>query len=134
VVVNLVVANTSDKEIKIRYLIPSNKADEQFYKLSKTYVFDKKLLKLYKANETKRPKDIPTDLQTISVTGELEIKIKSGQAVHVGFYGSHQPRLEVISRNNLKIISDSESIMTMEEVNNKFYHWKNIHTDILEVK
>ncbi|MBA4055546.1 MAG: hypothetical protein C0490_12600 [Marivirga sp.] len=132
--VNLVVANSSDKEVRIRYSIPLDKLDEQFYKLPKTYAFDKKLLKLYEANETKRPNAIPTDFQIISETGELEIKIKPGQAVHVGFYGSYQPRLEVISRNNLKIISDSESAMTVEEINSKFSHWGNMHTDLLEVK
>ena len=132
--VNLVVANASDKEIKIRYLIPSDRTDDQFYKLPKTYVYDKKLMKLYKVNETKRPKDIPTDLQIISETGELEITIKPGQAVHVGFYASYQPRLEVISENNLQIISDSESPMTAKEINSKFYHWENIHTDLYEVK
>jgi hypothetical protein len=132
--VNLVVANASDKEIKVRYLIPPGNAEDHFYELPKTYVYDKRLIKLYKVNETKRPKDIPTDLQIISETGELEIVIKPGQAVHVGFYASFEPRLEVISRNGLKVISDGRSTVTAAELNSKFYHWENIYTDLYEVK
>jgi hypothetical protein len=132
--VNLVIANNSSKDIFVRYLIPSGGDDNQLYKDPKTYHYDDKLLKLYKPNEDKRPKDIPTDVRPIPETKELEVRLAPGQAVHVGEYYSFQSRQEIISKYNLKVLMDKDSTLTPQMVNSMFRHWKNIKTDLLEIR
>jgi hypothetical protein len=91
------------------------------------------LLKLYRRNESKRPEDIPTDSKTITETKELEIRLAPGQAVHVGYYASFQPRPEIISKNELRVVVN-DSTLTSKQINDLFRHWKNIKTDLLEIK
>lgn len=131
--VNLVIANNSSKDIFVRYLISSDSEDNQFFKDPKTYNYDEKLLKLYKLNEDKRPETSPTDIRTVPETKELEVRLAPGQAVHVGVYYSFQPRQEIISKYNLKVLVDKDSTLTLTKANDMFRHWKNIKTDLLEV-
>jgi hypothetical protein len=132
--VNLVIANNSNTDIFVRYLIPSDSEDNQFFKDPKTYNYDDKLLKLYKRDEDKKPENIPTDIRTIPETKELEIRLAPGQAVHVGAYYSFQPRQEIISKYNVKVLIDKDSTLAPAMVNSMFRHWKNIKTDLLEVR
>lgn len=132
--INLIIANNSDKDIFVRYLIPADSVDNQFFKSPKTYKYDEQLLKLYRLNESKRPKDIPTDSRIIMETKELEIKLAPGQAVHVGVYASFQSRQEIISKNDLKVLILNDSTLTSKLTNDFFRHWKNIRTDLLEIK
>ncbi|MFD0999733.1 hypothetical protein ACFQ21_10460 [Ohtaekwangia kribbensis] len=132
--VNLVIANNSNEIIFVRYIIPPGSDENQFFENPKTYNYDNKLLKLYKLDKNKRPKDIPTDSRIIPEMKELEVRIAPGQAVHVGVYYSFQPREEIISKYNLKILTGKDSILTPTMVNSMFEHWGNIKTDLLEVK
>jgi hypothetical protein len=132
--VNLIIANNSDNDIFVRYIIPSDSLDNQFSKNPKTYKYDEQLLKLYRLNESKRAKDIPTDSKIITETKELEIKLAPGQAIHVGYYGSFQSRQDIISKADLKVLMTNDSTLTSEQTNDLFRHWKNIRTDLLEIK
>lgn len=132
--VNLVIANNSSEIIFVRYIFPPGSDENQFFENPKTYSYDEKLLKLYKLSENKRPKDIPTDSRIIPGTKELEVRVAPGQAVHVGVYYSFQPREEIISKYNLKVLTGKDSTLTPAMVNNMFKHWKNIKTDLLEVQ
>jgi hypothetical protein len=132
--VNLVIANNSNETIFVRYIVPSGDEEKQFFENPKTYNYDDKLLKLYKLDKNKRPKDIPTDSRIIPETKELEVKVAPGQAVHVGVYYSFQPREEIISKYNLKVLTGKDSTLTPAMVNSMFEHWGNIKTDLLEVK
>ena len=132
--INLVIANNSNKDIFVRYLIPLDNEDAQFFKNPKTYQFDEKLRKLYRANEGKRPNALPTDSKTIIETQELEVRLAPGQAVHVGVYYSFQDRREILSKYNLNVRIDQDSTLTLPTLNSLFLHWKNRHTDLLEVR
>jgi hypothetical protein len=132
--VNLVIANNSTEVIFVRYIVPSGSDGKQFFENPKTYNYDDKLLELYKLNENKRPKDIPTDSRIIPETKELEVRVAPGQAVHVGVYYSFQPREEIISKYNLKVLTGKDSTLAPAMVNSMFKHWKNIRTDLLEIQ
>jgi hypothetical protein len=128
--VNLVIANNSNNEIFLRYIVPE---DNQFFEEPKTYKYDYNLLKLSRPNENKRPESVPTNIRIIQETKELEIRLAPGQAVHVGVYYSFQPRHEIISKHNLRVLIDEDSTLTPTMVNGMFRHWKNIKVDLLEI-
>lgn len=131
--VNLIVANNSSQDILVRYFIPADTiAYPRFYKDPKTYLYNSDLLKLSKLNASKRPPTIQGSIITLPQTMQLEIRLAPGQAVHVGHYASYESRAEVILKNNLTVIK-SDSTLTSAQVNNRFRHWKNINTDLLEI-
>ena len=132
--VNLIVANDSSEDIFVRYILPTDSVNSQFYKTPKVYKYDKGLLKLRKLDEGKRPKNIPADVKTIEETRELEVRLKPGQTVHVGFYLSFQPRHEVISKNDLKVLVGKDWVLTAKKINEALRRWKNIRTDLLQVE
>lgn len=132
--VKLLVANHSDKDILVRYQVPSDSVHNEFLNDPKTYNFSMELLRLHSLNEKRRPKSIPTNIQRIIGTNEMEIKLKPGQVVHIGNYASVQPRDEVILKYDLKVLMANDSTLTSTQINGMFKHWKNMWTDLLEVR
>ncbi|NOS90857.1 MAG: hypothetical protein HOP30_02945 [Cyclobacteriaceae bacterium] len=131
--VNLLIANTTSNDIFVRYTIPSDNENHQFFKAPKTYTYDASLLKLYKLNENKRPQAIPTEIRMIQETDEIEIRLAPGQVVHIGIYYSFQQRQEILSRYKLNVVINKEPTITPTIANSQFRHWKNRRTDIWEV-
>lgn len=121
--VNLVIGNNSNEDIFIEYLKPTE-SDGQFFAMPKTYHFDQKLASLYR-NKTKF-NELPTQYFNDSDTSRIHIILEPGQALHIGTYYSFQNREELTSKYKLSLKIGSAAT-------DGFQHWKNIHTDIMEV-
>lgn len=126
----LFIANTSDHPIYIRYAMPGDSTEEQFYKAPKTYPYDSKLL------DKKNPDTIsvPSDIRILSETEELEIKLAPRQVVHIGNYMSFQDRRQLIIQYEMKIVLNNGSTLYAKQIDELFQHTKSIHADVLEIK
>ena len=121
--VNLVIVNNSTEDIIIEYTKPAE-SNAQFFASPKTYIFGEKLASLHRTKL--KIDDLPTIYSNNGDTTLIHIILRTGEALHIGHYYSFQDREELIDKYNLTLKIGSGTT-------NGLKHWKNIHTDIIEV-
>lgn len=108
----LVVGNNLDRDIKITYKINETK----FLKTPKTFSFGEKLFYFYKRNEEKRPIELTNNAEYNSGLSIVTLTIKSGEAAFIGDYASYESFEEELTKSELKIIIDKDSILEKEKL------------------
>jgi len=129
----LVIGNNSEKSIQVVYQLPPDEKEPQFFKKPKTFAFDKKILKVFKRNEKKRPIELINDAEYNDQLKTITLTIKPGEASMIGHYYSFQSFENEIINSNLKIRIDKDSVINTKESLNLFRYW-NRRTSLLEVK
>ena len=122
--VNLVIANNFNEDIIVEYTKPAE-SEAQFFASPKTYHYDQQLASLHR-NKIKL-NELPTQYSNNSDTNMVHIILKPGEALHIGQYYSFQNPEEIIKKYNLTLkigLAKTDG----------FRHWKNIYTDIMEVR
>ena len=123
--INLVIANNSQDEVIVKYILPADEAGHQFFDAPDTYVFNDNLARNWK-NANKLIK-LQSNYTFSKDSTTIRITIKPGQAVHIGRYYSFQNRDSIISKYHLLVEVGKGTVTNFE-------HWKNIHTDLLTIK